>query len=297
METTILQANALSKHYGPIKALNNFSLEVNPGQVWGVLGPNGSGKSTFLGIILRSLHAKSGTFSWFGDESNANRLRIGSLLESPNFLPYLNAVDNLKIVARIKRTDYSNIDEVLKKVNLFERRMSPFKTYSLGMKQRLAIAATLIGDPEVLILDEPTNGLDPEGISEIRSLILDLQAANKTIIMASHILVEVEKVCSHVAILKKGHLLAAGKVGSLLQPRKQIILKANNEALMDILSVTPGVENITRSEGKFSFEVDLEFKLEELLEYISQKGILLTGIEENKMSLEDEFLTITKNSK
>src|SRR3712207_289668 len=204
--TSVLRLQNVSKSYGRIRALNNVSFDVPEGSVFGILGPNGRGKTTLLSIILDVLKSDAGDFLWFGHHgSPEQRRKIGSLLETPNFYHYLSAVDNLKVTQSISgRGTKEDINEILKKVKLYERRRSRFKTYSLGMKQRLAIAASLLGDPKVLVLDEPTNGLDPVGIAEIRELIIELKNSGHTIIMASHLLDEVEKVCTHVAILKAG---------------------------------------------------------------------------------------------
>ena len=160
--SSVLNIQNVSKSYGRIQALNNVSFEVPPGSVFGILGPNGSGKTTLLSIILDVLKADNGNFLWFGQHGSPDqRKKIGSLLETPNFYHYLSAVDNLKITQSISgRGDEKDIERVLRKVRLYERRNSRFKTYSLGMKQRLAVAATLLGNPKVLVLDEPTNGLD-----------------------------------------------------------------------------------------------------------------------------------------
>lgn len=300
MNNTILQTQGLTKHYGSLVALNQCDLTIQKGQIWGILGPNGSGKSTLLSTILDALRPSAGAYSWFGNQEITDaKHRIGSLIEGPQFYPYLNAVDNLKIIASIKCTPDDQIPQILQQVGLYERRHSLFKTFSMGMKQRLAIAATLIGDPEVLILDEPTNGLDPEGIAEMRNLIIDLHRTGKTIVMASHILDEVEKVCSHVAVLKRGQLLAAGEVGNLLKPRKRIVLRSSHEAMKDMLLTYSGVHDLhTDTQGEeYTFEVDMDFSLETLCSYLQERGILLTGVKESKISLEEEFLQITKNSK
>jgi ABC-type multidrug transport system ATPase subunit len=201
----VLEINNLSKNYGRIKAVDQASFSVEKGQVFGILGPNGSGKTTTLGIILDVIQPSEGSYQWFEEpNSHQQRKKIGSILETPNFYPYLSAVNNLKIVADIKGIDYSDIERVLKVTNLVDRKDDKFKTYSLGMKQRMSIASALLGDPEVLVLDEPTNGLDPQGIAEVRNLIIELGNQGKTIILASHLLDEVEKVCTHAAVLKKG---------------------------------------------------------------------------------------------
>ena len=210
---TVLQISGLTKKYGKITALKSLDLKIEQGNVYGLLGPNGSGKTTTLGIILGILKQDDGSFSWFGDKyGDQYRLKIGAILETPNFYPYLNADENLEIIRHIKNDQNADFTELLTMVNLVDRRKSNFSTYSLGMKQRLAIAATLIGEPEVLIFDEPTNGLDPQGIAEVREILKKIANTGKTVIMASHILDEVEKICSHVAIIKKGQLLATGPV-------------------------------------------------------------------------------------
>ncbi|MEL6989792.1 MAG: ATP-binding cassette domain-containing protein, partial [Bacteroidota bacterium] len=166
----VLKTSNLSKHYGPIRAVDNLNLSVGKGQVVGLLGPNGSGKTTTLGMLLGVLKPTSGSFEWFEGKYGENpRRQIGAILETPNFYPYHNAIKNLKIIQHIKKSYDDNLDSLLELVNLKHRQNSRFSTYSLGMKQRLAIAATMIGNPEVLIFDEPTNGLDPQGIAEVRS--------------------------------------------------------------------------------------------------------------------------------
>src|SRR6185436_15307564 len=214
---SILSVQQLSKNYGYIHALKNVSFEVPKGSVFGILGPNGSGKTTLLGIIMDVLKPSSGSYLWMGNPgSNEQRKNIGTLLETPNFYHYLSGADNLAIAAAIKGKGKENIDKVLQTVNLLQRKNSRFNTYSLGMKQRLAIASALLGDPDILVFDEPTNGLDPAGIAEIRELMKQLNGQGKTIIMASHILDEVEKVCTHVAIIQKGVLKTVGTVQDVL---------------------------------------------------------------------------------
>ena len=242
----ILNLDRLSKNYGKIQALNQVSFSVPKGSVFGILGPNGSGKTTLLGIIMDILKSSGGSFTLFDEvPTEKTRQRIGTLLETPNFYHYLSAVQNLKIVAAIKQKDESDIERVLEIVNLIQRKDSAFSTYSLGMKQRLAIAAALLGNPEVLVLDEPTNGLDPVGIAEIRALIMKLANEGKTIIMASHMLDEVEKVCTHVAILKYGQLITHGDVNEILVNEDVVEVSSNNlEQLKKILIQFPGNVNV-----------------------------------------------------
>src|SRR5215211_2335824 len=228
--SSVLSLSNIAKSYGRVQALKGVSFTVPEGSVFGILGPNGSGKTTLLSIILDVLKANNGNFLWFGRPgSPEQRKKIGSLLETPNFYHYLSGVDNLKVTQSISgRGTMTDIGEVLKKVKLYERRKSRFKTYSLGMKQRLAIGAALLGSPKVLVLDEPTNGLDPVGIAEIRDLIVELKNAGHTIIMASHLLDEVEKVCTHAAILKTGQLLTTGPVDEILMDEDVIEVSASD---------------------------------------------------------------------
>ncbi len=294
----MLKISNLTKKYGPITAVNNLSLEVDDGNVFGILGPNGSGKTTTLGIILGIIKANSGAYEWFEGETPRNtRRRIGAILETPNFYPYLNADDNLDIIAHIKKVSKPRVDELLELVNLKHRRKSRFKTYSLGMKQRLAIAGALIGDPDVLIFDEPTNGLDPQGIAEVRNTLLQIADTGKTIIMASHILDEVEKICSHVAIIKNGTLLATGTVGSILEMDQEIILSSDdNNKLLEILTPLAHLYNLKVQNGFITGSLKEGFSTADINLLAFQKGITLTHLVAKKPSLESEFLEITKGA-
>ncbi len=294
---SVLQINQLTKKYGRLTAVNGLSLRVEQGNVYGILGPNGSGKTTTLGCILGIIKANSGDFEWFGGRYGANpRRHIGALLETPNFYPYLNAVDNLAITAHIKKVKSPNIDEVLHLVKLHHRRLSKFKTYSFGMKQRLAIAAAMIGDPHVLIFDEPTNGLDPLGIAEVRQTINEIAGRGKTIIMASHILDEVEKVCSHVAIIKNGQLLTTGTVGAIINQNKSIELKADEvRSLIPRLQQIPGILKVDQKDHLLLLEVDQSVAAADINRLAFESGISLSHLLTRQKSLESEFLEITKD--
>src|SRR5450631_1141841 len=246
---SILSLKNISKTYGRIKALKEVSFDVPEGSVFGILGPNGSGKTTLLGIVMNVLLANRGSYSWFGNPpSEKQRKDIGTLLETPNFYHYLSARHNLEISAAIKNKPFEDIERVLKIVRLYERKDSKFQTFSLGMKQRLAIAACLLGNPSVLVFDEPTNGLDPSGIAEIRELIIELAAAGKTIILASHLLSEVEKVCTHVAILQQGTLITSGEVNAVLSNEEWLeVSAADLDKLGMVLEKYKGVKKIIRS--------------------------------------------------
>ncbi len=290
----ILSINNLTKYYGKLKALDNLSLEVYPGEILGFLGPNGSGKTTTLGILLGILEASSGTFSWFGKEpTHEQRKKIGALLETPLFYPYLSGYDNLKIIAAIKDAAPSEIDEVLKVVSLEERKNSKFKTYSLGMKQRLAIAAALLGDPEVMILDEPTNGLDPTGIVEIRDLIVSIAKRGMTIVLASHLLDEVEKICTHVVVLEKGKKLHAGRVSDVLSSSVIMELAAYNmDNLQQALEEEEFVSAIRFENDLLIAELTRKVEPAEINRLLANKGIYVSHLTSRKKSLENYFLEL-----
>ena len=294
----ILTVHHLTKQFGSLTALNGLDLTIEPGQILGLLGPNGSGKTTLLAVLLDVLHPTSGTFTWFEGQGDVNpRRRIGALLETPNFYPYLNADQNLDLIASIKQVKNPLLDPLLELVQLKERRTSPFKTYSLGMKQRLAIAACMVGDPEVLILDEPTNGLDPQGMIEVRRLIQKIAAEGKTIILASHILDEVEKICSHVAILKNGKCLATGAVGSILknQPTVEVACpEQDREKLRLLLADSPLVNQLSVDGGRFFLELKPGHVPGELNRLAFDHGITLEHLVTKPRSLELEFLEITR---
>ncbi len=290
----ILSINNLTKYYGKLKALDNLSLEVYPGEILGFLGPNGSGKTTTLGILLGILEASSGTFSWFGKEpTHEQRKKIGALLETPLFYPYLSGYDNLKIIAAIKDAAPSEIDEVLKVVSLEDRKNSKFKTYSLGMKQRLAIAAALLGDPEVMILDEPTNGLDPTGIVEIRDLIVSIAKRGMTIVLASHLLDEVEKICTHVVVLEKGKKLHAGRVSDVLSSSVIMELAAYNmDNLQQALEEEEFVSAIRFENDLLIAELTRKVEPAEINRLLANKGIYVSHLTSRKKSLENYFLEL-----
>lgn len=295
---SVLKIEGLTKKYGKITALNNLNLTIEPGHVYGLLGPNGSGKTTTLGIILGILKQDEGEFEWFnGQYGQYHRLRIGAILETPNFYPYLNADENLEIIRHIKKDANHNFDELLSLVDLKERRKSKFSTYSLGMKQRLAIAGTLIGQPDVLIFDEPTNGLDPQGIAEVRTILKKIADSGKTVIMASHILDEVEKICSHVAIIKKGNLLATGPIGSIINSDITVELAATDMAqLKTFLADLNIVKSLKITDKLIEITVNQDIDVSYINRLAFDHGILLSHIAGRKKRLETEFLEITSKA-
>lgn len=295
----VLSVTGLSKRYGRVQALDSVSFSVPAGSVFGILGPNGSGKTTLLGIVLDVLKPAAGRVRWFGQEPQpALRQKIGSLLETPNFYHYLSAVDNLKITQAISgRGSAGDIEKVLHTVKLYERRHSRFSTYSLGMKQRLAIAAALLGDPGVLVFDEPTNGLDPVGIAEIRQLIGDLKQQGRTIIMASHLLDEVEKVCTHAAILKSGKLITSGPVSEILSENDVVEIRAGDmEKLILIMQQYQGVVHVKQDNGLLQIGFPRgEAQPEKINRYAFDNGIILEHLAVKKQKLETRFLELTNN--
>lgn len=299
----ILSINNLTKNYRKVKALDNVSFSVPPKTVFGILGPNGSGKTTLLGIVMDVIRASGGSYTWGTETMPANEVRkkIGTLLETPNFYHYLSAEKNLRIAAKIKGRGEEDIDKVLKIVNLYERKTSKFNTYSLGMKQRLAIASALLGDPDILVFDEPTNGLDPAGIAEIRDLIKELYKSGKTIIMASHILDEVEKVCTHVAIIQKGVLKTVGPVSELMNSAIDSaavgllieISAADNKALKNVLLQMEGVESVSEVDNDLHAICSEKITGEMLNRYCFEKSIVISKLNVKRKSLETRFLEIT----
>jgi len=298
----ILSIDNLTKNYGGIRALDKVSFSVPSKTVFGILGPNGSGKTTMLGIVMDILKVSSGSYKWAGNESTDKmRKHIGTLLETPNFYHYLSGEDNLKIAARIKGKGENDIERVLQVVNLYERRKSKFNSYSLGMKQRLAIASTLLGDPDILVFDEPTNGLDPAGIAEIRDLIKDLNRQGKTIIMASHILDEVEKVCTHVAIIQKGVLKTVGSVSDVLNTSgstnvNSILIElsaADNKQLKNVLQQMNGLATVSEVELGIEVTCTDEISAEQINKFCFDNGVVLSKLNVKRKSLETRFLEIT----
>ena len=296
--SNILKINRLTKKFGKLTALDQLDISIAQGQVYGILGPNGSGKTTTLGMILDVVAPTDGDYEWFdGIDKVEARQKIGAILETPCFYSYLTATQNLKIVAHIKKTDPSKIDDILKQVNLYERRNDKFKTYSLGMKQRLSLAAALLSDPPVLMLDEPTNGLDPEGIAEVRQLIRDIASKGKTIIMASHLLDEVQKVCTHFCILRKGVKLHEGAVDEILGDTNIVEIASENlTELIEKVGEFKGAEKVERENGMVKVFLKEGHSSDHLNAFCFDQGIALKKLVPQSKSLEQEFLKILKEN-
>ena len=295
---TILTIKNLNKVYNKyVHAVKNLSLEIHKGNVYGILGPNGSGKSTTLGIVLNVVNKTSGEYSWFGGtmETHDALKKVGAIIERPNFYPYMTAKENLELVCKIKNIDYSKVQEKLALVGLFERQNSKFNTFSLGMKQRLAIASALLNDPEILILDEPTNGLDPQGIHQIRDIIKLIASQGTTILLASHLLDEVEKVCSHVLVLRKGEILYSGPVDEMTSNQSYFELQVEDlEGLKNALNSYPSAEKIVEEDGKLLVYTNVPIEASEINKYLFKNNIFLSHLVKRKNSLESQFLELTK---
>ncbi len=296
---TILDINNLTKKFGALTAVKNLSFKIEKGNVYGILGPNGSGKSTTLGMILNVVNKTSGNFHWFdGSQSTHQALKkVGAIIEHPNFYPYMSARQNLDLVCKIKGTASHKIDEKLAIVGLLDRKDSKFQAFSLGMQQRLAIASALLNEPEILILDEPTNGLDPQGIHQIREIIRRIAETGTTILLASHLLDEVEKVCSHVVIIRKGKKLYSGPVDKMNASHGFFDLKAKEIKLLeDLLKNHPSIGKITIKEDMITAILEKPMDAEDINEYLFQNGLALSYLVKRKESLEEQFLQLTNQT-
>lgn len=295
---TILSITNLCKTYGKVQAVKNVSLEIKKGNVYGILGPNGSGKSTTLGIVLNVVNKTSGNYAWFGGSMQTHQAlkKVGAIIERPNFYPYMTAQQNLELVCKIKDISVEKVSEKLTLVGLNDRKDSKFSTFSLGMKQRLAIASALLNDPEILILDEPTNGLDPQGIHQIRDIIKLIAAQGTTILLASHLLDEVEKVCSHVLVLKKGEVLYSGLVNQMTSKTDFLELQSDdNQLLMTLLKTYPNISFETNADNKVLVYSENSINAASLNKFLAENNCYLNHLVIKKQSLEEQFLELTAN--
>ncbi len=295
---SILKISNLTKKYGLLTAVSNLSFDIEKGSIYGILGPNGSGKSTTLGIVLNVVNKTAGDFSWFGGSLTTHQAlkKVGAIIERPNFYPYMTAYQNLKLVCKIKGLSYDSIEKTLKIVGLDDRKHSKFSTFSLGMKQRLAIASALLNDPEILILDEPTNGLDPQGIHQIREIIKTISQQGTTILLASHLLDEVEKVCTHVVVLRKGKNLYSGRVDELISSHGFFELKTHQrDDLLKLLETHPNFSHTKIENDLITAFLENPMEAEEFNRLLFKNGIVLSHLVKRKESLEEQFLQLTDN--
>ena len=299
----VIETFELTKRYGSprgksVLAVDQVSVTVERGQVFGFLGPNGCGKTTTIGMLVGIINPTGGGFRLFGAseprELLAARARVGATLETPNFYPYMTGLDNLRVAAAIKGVGRERIDECLGLVGLADRARHRFKTYSLGMKQRLALAATMLNDPELVILDEPANGLDPQGMREIREIIRILASRGKTIFLSSHLLWEVERTCTHVAIVRKGRIVSTGTVAEVVGTGTAALLRAEDEdALAAALEGYPEATSVHRGAGGVVVALASD-DLAALNRYLAGQGIHVSHLAPHRQSLEDAFMELTE---
>jgi ABC-2 type transport system ATP-binding protein len=295
---SILKISNLTKKYGLLTAVSDLSFDIEKGSVYGILGPNGSGKSTTLGIVLNVVNKTDGDFSWFGGSLTTHQAlkKVGAIIERPNFYPYMTAYQNLKLVCKIKGVSHDSIEKTLETVGLDDRKHSKFSTFSLGMKQRLAIASALLNDPEILILDEPTNGLDPQGIHQIREIIKDIAQRGTTILLASHLLDEVEKVCTHVVVLRKGVNLYSGRVDEMISSHGFFELKTHQkDDLLKLLESHPNFSHTKEENDLITAFLKIPMEAEEFNRLLFKNGIVLSHLVKRKESLEEQYLQLTDN--
>jgi len=297
---TILSLHKINKKYGQVHAVNNLSFDIKKGNIYGILGPNGSGKSTTLGIILNVVNKTSGEFSWFNGNASMHEAlkKVGAIIERPNFYPYMTAIQNLKLICKIKGISTEKIEEKLKTVNLYDKKDSKFSTFSLGMKQRLAIASAILNDPEVLILDEPTYGLDPQGIHEIREIIKSISAIGTTILLASHLLDEVEKICSHVIVIREGKKLYSGKVSEMTASHGlfELQVEADLEKVLAIIEKHPAIDKVVKDHKTIIATLNKEMSASKMNKYLFDNDCIVSHLVKRKPSLEQQFLDLTNNN-
>ncbi len=302
MNDFVIRTDGLTKRYGEILAVDGLSMEVPRGRIFGLLGPNGSGKTTTMGMLLGLVKPTAGSFTLFGSNSPhvESLRRLGAIVETPAFYPYLSGRDNLAYFQGIGgRSDAAELDDLLEKVGLADRADSRFRTYSLGMKQRLGLAYALLGDPELLFLDEPTNGMDPAGMAEVRDLIRSLGTGGRTVLLSSHLLHEVEQVCDSVAILSKGRLIAQGDVEDLVRPGgdERVRLRTTDNARA--VEVLKGLDWVTSvdEDGHSLLVATASERSPEISTALGQAEVYVTEMAAEETSLEQYFLDVTEEER
>ena len=298
MDEFVIQTHGLTKRYKNVVAVDDLSLEIRQGRVYGLLGPNGSGKTTTMGLLLGLLTPTSGTFRLFGSaHGHEDSLRrVGAIIESPSFYPYLSGFQNLRYFQMISGGgSKEELETLIDRVGLAGRGDDLFRTYSSGMKQRLGIAYALLGDPDIVFLDEPTNGLDPEGMIEVRELIKGLGDGNRTVLLSSHLLHEVEQVCDSVTIISKGRLIVQGEVSQLVATvgSEQVRTKTtDNSKALQILSALEWVEGISIHEDSLLVTASIK-RSAELTAALADAGVFVAEMMPVRTSLEEYFLEVT----
>jgi ABC-type multidrug transport system ATPase subunit len=292
----VVETNRLTKRYGTIvTAVDNLDLSVYRGEVYGFLGPNGAGKTTTLRMLLGLIRPTMGSAKVMGAEPGtpASLTKVGAIVETPAFYPYMSGYDNLRLLATYCGVPVSRVDATLEQVELTPRARHKFSTYSLGMKQRLGIAAALLKEPDLLILDEPTNGLDPQGMADVRNLIIELGKGQRTVLISSHLLGEVELMCTRIGVIKKGKIVAEGTIDELRGAETLTVRGTPVEVARTVLIADAGAENVTEmADGAFSLKVDLK-RTAEINKHLVYAGVAVTDIHPDQQSLEDIFMELT----
>jgi ABC-type multidrug transport system ATPase subunit len=289
----VIETETLTKRYGESAAVNRLALRIRRGEVYGFLGPNGAGKTTTLRMLLGLVRPTSGRASVLGAPAGQRVARIGAMIEAPAFYPYLSGRDNLRVLAGYGGVPRERVDAVLDEVRLLDRAGDRVAGYSLGMKQRLGVAAALLKDPELLILDEPTNGLDPSGMAEMRALIRSLGQGERTVVLSSHLMGEVEQISDRVGVIRAGTLVAEGTVDEL-RGRAGLRIRATPlDAARALLARQPGVESVTREDGALSVAAD-PCLAGDLNHALVTAGVVVRELTTAQSSLEDVFFALTE---
>lgn len=292
----VIETSDLTKRYGDVLAVDRLSLRVPRGGVFGFLGPNGSGKTTTMGMLLGLVHPTSGEARIFGDPARhpATLRRVGAMVETPTFYPYLSGRANLRYFQGVgRRGSSSDVDRLLELVDLEKRADSKYATYSLGMKQRLGIACALLGDPELVFLDEPTNGLDPAGVVEVRELIRQLGKDRRTVILSSHLLAETELVCDNVAVLSRGRLIAQGTIQELLRQHDSLRVRTTDDATARAtLAAIRWIEHVEHRDGSLVVTAPPD-RAWEITRALAETGVYVSELVPVHRSLEEFFMEIT----
>ncbi|MFI5282296.1 MAG: ABC transporter ATP-binding protein, partial [Candidatus Dormibacterales bacterium] len=292
----VVETRGLTKHYGNgIVAVDSLDLNVNRGEVYGFLGPNGAGKTTTLRMLLGLIRPTSGTAVVAGERPGtpASLIKVGAIVESPAFYPYLTGYDNLRLLAIYCGVPLTRIDSALEQVELTPRAKHKFSTYSMGMKQRLGVAAALLKDPQLLILDEPTNGLDPQGMADVRKLIISLGQGHRTVLVSSHLLGEVEQMCTRIGVIRKGKLVAEGTIDELRGAASLKVRATPADKARELLDKDAGAENVSvLDDGSFSVKIDLQ-RASEINQHLVTAGVAVSELHADERSLTDIFMELT----
>jgi ABC-type multidrug transport system ATPase subunit len=292
----VVETSGLTKIYGQgIVAVSDLDLSVYRGEVYGFLGPNGAGKTTTLRMLLGLIRPTAGGAKVMGAAPGtpASLAKVGAIVETPAFYPYMTGYDNLRLLARYCEVPMSRVDATLEQVELTPRARHKFSTYSMGMKQRLGIAAALLKEPDLMILDEPTNGLDPQGMADVRNLIIELGRGERTVLISSHLLGEVELMCTRIGVIKKGKIVAEGTIDELKGAATLTVRGTPAETARTVLITEAGAENVTSiGDGAFSLKVDLA-RTAEINRHLVQAGVAVTELRADERSLEDIFMELT----